>query len=241
MAEGALLLVHGFPFDGRMWAEQEAALASVRRVIAPDLPGHGRDGAAPQTGMDGMARALASRLDAEGIDAVDLGGLSMGGYVCFAFWRMFPDRVRSLALIDTKAGADNDAQRKGRDDTAAAVREKGMTVVLETMMPRLFTDAAPEAARALAEQMVLETRGETAVADLMAMRDRPDSTPLLPTITVPTLVVVGDQDPITPPSEAEAIAAAVPGARLVVVPGASHLAPLEQAEAVNRALREHLG
>jgi 3-oxoadipate enol-lactonase len=240
MADGVLLLVHGFPFDGRMWSAQEAGLASVRRVIAPDLPGHGADHGAPETSMDGMARALAARLDAEGIQAVDLGGLSMGGYVCFAFWRLFPDRVRSLALIDTRAGADNDAQREGREGTAAAVREKGVGVLAESMMPRLFTAAAPVVARESAERMILQTQVETAVADLLAMRDRPDSTSILPAITVPTLVVVGDQDPITPASEAEAIAAAVPGARLVVVPQASHLAPMEQPEAVNRALRDHL-
>jgi 3-oxoadipate enol-lactonase len=241
MAEGTLLLVHGFPFDGRMWTHQEAALGSVRRVIAADLPGHGRDGSSPETSMDGMARALATRLDAEGIDAVDLGGLSMGGYVCFAFWRLFPGRVRSLALIDTKSGADNEAGRKARDDTAASVREKGVSVLAESMMPRLFTEAAPADARELAQRMILETQVETAAADLTAMRDRPDSATTLATITVPTLVVVGDADPITPPAESEAMAAAIPGARLVIVPGASHLAPMERPEAVNQALRDFLG
>lgn len=241
MTEPVLLLVHGFPLDGRMWSAQVNALFDKRKVVAPDLDGHGTAASAPPSDtMDGMARQLARRLDALGVDQADLGGFSMGGYVVFAFLRLFPERVRSLALIDTKAGADTDAGREGRDAMAAKIREEGSKVAAEAMMPKMFTEAAPAEFRAEIERVMLEQPPETLAADLVAMRDRPDSTELLPGIRVPTLIVVGAEDPITPPSEAEAMAAAIPGARLVQVSGASHLSPVERPNDINAALRQHL-
>ncbi|HEV3231963.1 MAG TPA: alpha/beta fold hydrolase [Candidatus Dormibacteraeota bacterium] len=235
-----LLLVHGFPLDSRMWRAQVEGLAGVRTVLAPDLAGHGADRSAPATSLDGMARHLAGVLDAAGIDAVDLGGLSMGGYVVFAFLRLFPERVRSLALIDTRPGADTEAGRAGRDALAAAIREHGAAAARDAMLPKMFAGPASEAVRAETERMMLEQPPGTLVADVLAMRDRPDSTPDLAGIAVPTLVVVGAGDVITPPAEAEAMVAAIPGARLELIPGAGHLAPVEQPDAVNAALRRFL-
>jgi 3-oxoadipate enol-lactonase len=241
VTEPVLLLVHGFPLDGRMWSAQVNALFDKRKVAAPDLDGHGTAASAtPSDTVDGMARQLARRLDDLGADQADLGGFSMGGYVVFAFLRLFPDRVRSLALIDTRATADTDAGREGRDAMAAKIREEGSRVAAEAMLPKMFTDSAPAELRAESERIMLEQPPETLVADLMAMRDRPDSTDLLPAIKVPTLIVVGSEDPITPPSEAEAMAAAIPGARLVRVDAAAHLSPVERANDVNTALRQHL-
>jgi pimeloyl-ACP methyl ester carboxylesterase len=223
-----------------MWGPQVKDLSDIRRVIAPDLPGHGSDRGEPVRSVDAMADHLAQLLDSEGIDKVDLAGFSMGGYVSFAFWRRHKDRVRSLVLVDTKAPADNEQQAQGRLDLTEKVRAEGPSAAAGAMLSKLLTEAAPADARALAERMIMESAVETIVADLAALRSRPDSVPTLTTIDVPTLIIVGDQDAITPLSEAEAMAAGIAGSSLMVVPGAAHLTTLEQPAAVSKAIRAHL-
>jgi pimeloyl-ACP methyl ester carboxylesterase len=236
-----LLLVHGFPLDARMWRAQVAALGGAGEVLAPDLPGHGRASKMkPCRSMDEMARYLAGVLDQRSIDAVDLGGLSMGGYVCFAFWRLYPKRVRRLALIDTRPGADSEQGRRGRDELAARVREEGAQAAAQAMLDKMLTPAAPAGLRREVETWMLEQPREALAIDLEAMKQRPDSTPDLAGIAVPTLVLVGDGDEVTPPSVAREMANAIPGSRLAVIPGAAHLGPVQQPQAVNAALREHL-
>src|SRR5258708_29515844 len=127
MSDGlpALVLVHGFPLDGRMWREQVAALSDIRQVIAPDLPGHGENpSGSPLGSMDALAESLGALLDGQGLGAVDLAGFSMGGYVALAFCARFPDRVRSMALIDSPTAPDSDAARAGRAPLAAAIDER---------------------------------------------------------------------------------------------------------------------
>ena len=243
MSDGlpALVLVHGFPLDGRMWREQVAALSDIRQVIAPDLPGHGENpSGSPLGSMDALAESLGALLDGQGLGAVDLAGFSMGGYVALAFCARFPDRVRSMALIDSRTAPDSDAGRAGRDQLAAAIDERGAEAAADAMLPKMFTDG-------VAPQLHDEVRGwmlaqppAALVADVVAMRDRIDSGDTLAALKVPVLVVAGAHDPIIPVAEAETIAGAARSGKLVVVDGASHLAPLEQPGAVNEALRVHL-
>jgi pimeloyl-ACP methyl ester carboxylesterase len=236
-----LLLVHGFPLDGRMWQNQVEALSSDFRVIAPDLDGHGASPAgSPAHSVDEMARSLAARLDSAGLSRVHLGGFSMGGYVAFAFQRLFPDRVLSMALVDTRANADNQAGRDGRDTMAANIREGGPSVAADAMLPKMFTASVDGRVRIMVEEWMLAQPAEALVADLMAMRDRPDSTPGLADIRVPTLVIVGDEDPITPPDAAQVVAGGINGSKLVTVNGSAHLSPMEQPGQVNEALHEFL-
>lgn len=239
--DGPVLLVHGFPLDHRMWQHQVEGLSHLRPVMAPDLDGHGaaRDQKPSET-MDDLARQLARHMDDAGIDAVNLGGLSMGGYICFAFFRLFPERIRSLMLIDTKAAADTEDGRKGRDNLAARIREEGAKAAAEVMMPKMLTPAAGEKAQGVVHRMMLEQPPASLVADLMAMRDRPDSTPDLPRIQVPTLVLAGEADEVTPPAEAEKMASAIPEARLVTIPQAAHLSPVERSAEVNAAIQDFL-
>ncbi len=164
----------------------------------------------------------------------------MGGYAAFAFLHHFGERVQSLTLVDTRATADDPAGREAREAMAARIRESGATAAAEAMLPRMFTAGVGARTRTEVEQWMLEPPPETLVADAMAMRDRPDSTTILPGIGVPVLVIVGDQDPITPPADAEAMAAAIPGARLVTISNASHLSPVEQPEQVSAAMRDFL-
>jgi len=242
--ETALLLIHGFPLDHRMWAAQMAALSAQVHVIAPDLRGFGRS-AATMSGaltMDQHADDLAALLDALGVERAIVGGLSMGGYVAFAFWRRHRQRVAALILADTRAEPDSPQARANRDAAAQKVRQAGVAALADEMLPRLLAPANlanPRVAERL-RAMILAQPAETVIAALAGLRDRPDSRPTLPTIAVPTLVLVGEQDALTPPADAAALAAAIPGARLVAIPAAGHMSPMENPRAVNAALREFI-
>lgn len=235
----ALVLVHGFPFDRRMWARQLAGLSHLRRVVAVDLRGRGRSAAglpSPRSGIDVHADDVARIIAAAGHDRADVAGQSMGGYVALALWRRHPEVVRSLVLISTRAEGDSPEARAGRDASVALVAERGTIALADGMLPKLLAPAAGAEIRAKVAEMFEQTPAETAVADLLAMRDRPDSTPVLPTISVPTLVVHGAEDAIVSRESSEGMAARIPGAGLAVVPGAGHLSPMENPDAVNAAL-----
>jgi pimeloyl-ACP methyl ester carboxylesterase len=238
----ALLLIHGFPLDHRMWAAQLAGLSAHARVIAPDLRGFGRSAAAPLARpltMDQHADDLAGLLDHLGIGSAVVAGLSMGGYIAFAFWRRHRARVQALVLADTRAEGDSPQAQANRDASAAKVRAAGVAAIAGDMLPRLLAPAGLANPR-LAERMramMADQPAETVIAALGGLRDRPDSRPTLPAITVPTLVLVGAHDALTPPADATALAATIPGARLVIIPAAGHMSPLENPRAVNAALR----
>lgn len=239
-----LLLIHGFPLDHRMWDAQAVGLADQARVIAPDLRGFGRSAAAvagPLT-MDQHADDLAGLLDALKIGRAVVAGLSMGGYIALAFWRRHRARVQALVLADTRAEADAPPAQANRDAAAAKVRATGVAAIVEDMLPRLLAPAnlaRPRLADRL-RAMMMEQPAEMVIAALAGLRDRPDSRPTLPTIAAPTLVLVGEHDALTPPADATALAAAIPTARLVVIPAAGHMSPLENPRAVNAALRVFL-
>lgn len=237
----ALVFLHGYPFDGTMWRHQAGAFPGWRTLI-PDLRGLGRSDA-PDLGysMATYADDLAGLLDAIGVDEVVLAGLSMGGYVAFEFLRRHRPRVRGLVLADTRAQADSAEGRKGREIAMAAAREGGAPLIADQMLPRLLGPAAPESLRESVRAMMAAAPVAGLLGALAAMRDRPDSSGLLPSLAgLPTLVLVGADDQLTPPKDAEAIAKAIPGARLAVIPHAGHLAPLEQPEVFNEHLRAWL-
>ncbi|MBA3521956.1 MAG: alpha/beta fold hydrolase [Gemmatimonadales bacterium] len=240
----AVLFVHGYPLDRTIWAHQVASLEGFRR-IAPDLRGMGQSDA-PDLGysMGMYAADLAALLDTLEVDQVVLCGLSMGGYVAFEFLRRWPERVRGLVLLDTRAGPDSAEGKRARDAAAAVARERGAEAIAGAMLSQVLaaetTTRLPEMAERV-RALMAATPVAGVVGALAAMRDRPDSTPLLPTLTdLPTLVIVGEHDELTPPEQARAMAGAIPRARLVVVPGAAHLPPLERPDETTRMLREFL-
>lgn len=243
-----LVLIHGFPLDRTLWAAQIRHLADVARVITPDLRGFGES--APSVPgdavtMDTYADDVRALLDALGVKSAVIAGLSMGGYIAFAFYRKYAARVRGLILANTKAGADSPEGKKGRDDNAALAREKGVAEIAERMLPKMFTPQTiaeqSETANAVRAMMSRQSV-EAVVAALIALRDRPDSTPTLAQISVPTLIITGADDNLIPPKESELMREAlrVPDARWVSIPGAAHLSNIEQPEAFNRAVREFL-
>lgn len=236
----AILFIHGFPLDRWMWHHQVAALTGYRR-IAPDLPGLGQ--APPLAGpptVAAYASALARQLDDLGIGSVVLCGLSMGGYIAFECLRQWPERVIGLALMDTRADADTPEGKEGRDRLIAEVRRRGAVAAADAMMPRLVGSATTASQPGWLDELrkrIERTPVEGVVGALEAIKSRPDSLPLLPSIAVPTLVLVGAEDVITPPAVAEEMAAQIRGAELVVVPGAGHLPTLEQPHPVTEALQ----
>ena len=228
----AVLFIHGYPFDHTIWTHQVAALDGWCR-IAPDLRGMGQSDA-PDLGynMETYARDLAELLDLLGARDVVVVGLSMGGYVAFEFLRRWRQRVRGLVLMDTRAEADTPEARSARDGSAATAREQGPEAVAEVMLPKVLGASTMAGAPATVERvraMMAATPVAGIVGALGAMRDRPDSTPLLAELDgLPTLVMVGDEDEVTPPAQAKVMADAIPGANLVVIRSAGHLAPLER-------------
>jgi 3-oxoadipate enol-lactonase len=188
--------------------------------------------------MATYADDLAALLDAIGVDDVVLAGLSMGGYVAFEFLRRHRPRVRALVLADTRAQADSAEGRKGREAAMGVAREGGAPLIAEQMLPKLLAKDAPDSLRDEVRAMMAAAPVPGILGALAAMRDRPDSTELLTTLGgLATLVVVGAEDALTPPKDAEGMAKAIPGAKLAIIPGAGHLAPLEQPTAFNQHLQ----
>ncbi len=244
-----LVLLHGFPLSREMWVGQVESLGGLCRVITPDLRGHGQsdspDGAYT---MDEMADDVVELLDGLEIkQPVLLGGLSMGGYVALSLVLRYPDRVRGLILSDTRAAADTPEAAQGREDTARDVlRESSARRMIETMVPRLFSKLTREKQPQRVEAMlaIMEGTSPKGIAGaLRGMAIRPDRRGDLKLIKVPTLVLVGEDDVISPPAEAREIAKSIANARLEIIPGAGHLAPYENPTPTNTAIirfLEHL-
>ena len=234
-----LVFIHGFPLDSRMWIGQLSGLAKARRCVAVDLRGRGLstiDDPEPRFTMDLFADDVAATLDELGVQTADVCGLSMGGYVAFAFWRRHRDRVRSMILCDTKAEADSDEAKAGREKTAQLVLEQGMEALHEQLGPKLLaSDPTPEARESLRAMFMAQLPAVIA-ADALAMRDRPDSSPDLPGIDVPVLWIHGEEDQLMPIDGARATAEKIPGARFAAIPRGGHMAPMENPNAANEAL-----
>ncbi len=240
-----VVLLHGFPFGLAMWDPQVAALEGRYRVVAYDGRGHGGSGTGDGPfAFEDLVDDLLGVLEGQGIDGAVLVGLSMGGYVALRFAEREPARVRALVLADTKSDADGDAAKLKRAGGLRLLRAGGSKAFAESSLRTLL---AFETIRSRPE-IVAKTRGMMEAcpaagigANLLAMAGRTDTTGSLGRIAVPTLVLVGEKDGLTPPSDAKALASRIPGARLVEIPGAAHLSNLEDPEAFNAALLSFLG
>jgi pimeloyl-ACP methyl ester carboxylesterase len=237
----AALLVHGFPLDHHMWDPLlQADGPADRALVAVDLRGHGDS---PWAGdevhsMELLADDLASVVERLDLGPVDLVGLSMGGYVALAFCERHPELVRTLGLVDTRAGADGPEAREGRDRMIADVASNGMTWLADTMLPKLVAPGAHERVRAAIRGMIEGQSFETVAADLRGMRERSDRSGILSGIEAPVAVVVGEEDAITPPVAARAMAEELADVRLRLVPGAGHMTPMERPDEVRQALAD---
>jgi len=240
-----IVFVHGFPLSHAMWHEQLSDLASDFRVIAPDLRGFGdSDVTAGIVLMDTFADDLAAILSQIGIDRTQkivLCGLSMGGYIAWQFVRKYSDRLLGLIQCDTRALPDTPAGIASRRKLAATVLKHGTEPVAAMMLPNLFspvTNGTRQQVVELTRQCLLATSPEGIAAAALGMAARTDATGDLPAIRIPSLLIVGEHDPISTVEEMQSIASAMPNAKLAVIPAAGHLSPLENPVPVNRAIRE---
>jgi len=237
-----LVFLHAFPLSRRMWDSQLLYLSRRFRVVTIDLRGHGEsDAPLWRYRLEESADDVNGLLDHLAIDRAVLIGLSMGGYLAFAFYRQYARRVKGLVLADTRAGADSAEGREGRFQMAQTAYKKGASAIAELMLPKLFVPATlagkPEIVRQV--RSIIEANEISGIAgDLMAMAERPDSSAMLPTISCPTLIIVGEEDVATPPAESRFMADKIPGARLAVIPAAGHLSNVEQPDVFNRVVEE---
>jgi len=234
----AVLFIHGFPFDHALWRHQMALPGWTS--VAPDLRGAGRS---PAPGgayaMRDYAEDLIGVLDALQLEHAVFCGLSMGGYVLFEILRRFPARVRAAVLANTKAAGDTPEGKRDRDALAAVVERDGAAAIAD----RMITKVVGKTSQAERQDLVAEVRTmmlrqpvQGIVGALRAMRDRPDSSPLLPSIALPTLLIAGDEDQVTPATPMREMARAIRGATITVIASAGHVSPLEQPRAFNEAL-----
>lgn len=239
-----LALLHAFPLSGDMWEPQLEGLADACRLVAVDMRGFGRTPLGPGPySLEDLARDLADLMARLGTERFVLGGLSMGGYVAFAFQRLFGDRLSGLILADTRAGADAPAARERRYQSIAQVEARGTLELSRTMPGTLLgTSTHAHQSELVARIGAWIERADPAavIAAQRAMAERPDATAQLPTIQVPTLVVVGEEDTLSPPAEAEAMVRDLPIAKLALIPRAGHLSNLENPGAFNRAVRDFM-
>jgi 3-oxoadipate enol-lactonase len=235
----ALVLIHAFPLSGAMWEHERRSLRDAADpIIAPSLPGFG--GTAVPRGdasMDDYADSVIAAMDAAKIERAAVAGISMGGYVAFAMWRRYRERIERLFLADTRAEADTDEARDKRLRLAALVREHGIEALLKTP-PQWLRKGSPHWDPLL--KMIRGQAPEGVAQGSIAMAHRPDSRPDLSTIDVPTAVVVGEDDSITPLEMSQTMTDAIPGSTLSIIPGAGHIANIEAPTAFEAALRAWL-
>jgi pimeloyl-ACP methyl ester carboxylesterase len=237
----AVVLLHAFPLSSALWLAPREGLSGSCRVVTPDQRGFGGSPLGDDApSLDEAADDVAALLDSLALDRVVLGGLSMGGYVAMAFLRRHADRVAALILADTKAGADPPQARANRERIATAVTaDESSTVLVDEVLPTLLGETTV-AERPLVTGRVkalVQAAPAAAVAWAQrAMAARPDSFDTLRTVSVPTLVLVGAEDTLSAPEDAKAMADAVTGARLEILPRAGHLSALEGPEEFNAAV-----
>ncbi|HUS14837.1 MAG TPA: alpha/beta hydrolase [Chloroflexia bacterium] len=235
-----LVLVHGFPFDGTIWAAQLAALGDVARLLVPDLPGFGHSTPLPgppeAARIEHYAAALLAWADGLGLASFTLAGHSMGGYVALAVARLAPARLAGLVLVGSRAGADTSDGVARRYALAAAVAEHGPIAAVDAMLPRLLGSPYSRQTAQVREIMLRQSTSGLLPA-IYAMATRPDSTAALATIAAPALLLAGTDDATIPPSESELMRDHLRSAAYVEIPGAGHVPMLEAPEAVNAALR----
>ncbi len=233
----AIVLLHAFPLHSGMWARQIEAMRKRYRVIAPDYPGLGKSAPGPAAAtMEILAEIVTGLLERIGVTRAVFAGLSMGGYLCFELYRRAPSLFRGLALCDTRPGADTPEGAQNRERFAENAIAKGLPWVADEMTPKLLRPHPDVAAVREVRRLIAEGTPAGVAAAQRGMAKRPDSAPTLAKITCPTLVVVGEQDTLTPPPESEMMAAAVKGAKLVKIPATGHLSNIEDPKAFEEAL-----
>jgi 3-oxoadipate enol-lactonase len=252
----AILFLNAFPLNQTMWDDQIAEFSPTHRVVTFDWPGFGESHAtqlAPGAGLAPYGLAALMLLDHLEIDCAHVCGLSMGGYAALELWRLAPHKFRSLILCDTRATSDSTAAREGRHEMIASVSKNGTGALAAIMIPRLLGDSTRRESGSAGiiervREMISTCSAEGVILSQLAMADRMDSSDLLSEIGrrsvdssgFKSLIIAGNEDKLTPPSEMMALARAIPGSQFATIDDAGHLPNLEQPRAFNRILKAFL-
>lgn len=239
-----VVLLHAFPLSSEMWRPQADFLKPYVRLITPDLPGFGKSSRQKTPSIAGMALEVARLLDQLEIrEPVFVGGLSMGGYAAFEFYRQFPERVRGLGLFSTRAAADTPEARAKRMKTIELIRTSGLEPFTQAVIPNLLGKTTLEknpAAAARVKEIIFKNDPAGVTDSLLAMAERRDSSDLLAGLKIPVVVAAGGEDLFIPLAEARAMHARIPGAAFELFAHAGHLMNLEDPEIFNAALKRFL-
>ena len=238
-----IVWIHGYPLSGRIFTPQ-TSISGFRHIV-PDLPGFGSSPAdAARATMDDFADGIIGLADNLSLTKFIVAGLSMGGYIAFAVIRKAADRIAAVILLDTRETPDSDQVRADRMSMIARVEASGTNAVFESMLPKLLCAQTLRSNSVLVDETrrILESASPAGITSaLSAMASRPDSTSTARSIKVPTLIIVGADDSLTPPSDSERMHALIEHSQLNIVQGAGHLTTLEQPELTSRAISEFLG
>ena len=238
----ALLLVHGFPLDRRIWQDVAAKIPPSVRLILPDLRGHGKSALPPgPCTIDDYARDLLGLMDKLAVQKFFIAGHSMGGYILFALHRIAPERIAGGALVSSRALPDTEESRKTREATAQRAEKEGPGFLAGTMPEKAVGNAPPPGVLDTLRTVIRGAQAKGVAAASRAMASRLDATPQLPKIAFPTVVFAGRGDKIVPPAESEAMARAIPGAKLVWCENSGHVPMLEEPDLVARELSALVG
>lgn len=240
MAADGVLLIHAFPLDASMWEPQRQAFAAETKVVAVNLPGFGGAASAGEVmTMSAAADVAAAAARDAGLARALVVGLSMGGYVALALWRQHPGLVAGFVFANTKAEADDEAGKERRRQLAARLRAEGNGFMVASPPP-LLSEQPPPGLLDQVKGIIAKQPAASIAAAALGMAERPDSTPDLASITVPTLVITSSKDTLIPADATKPLADGIKGAKYEVLDGAGHLSNLEAADAFNELLREHL-
>ena len=235
-----IVFLHAFPLNRSMWEPQVKGLKSQFRIITVDLRGHGKSEAPMwRYSLDQFAEDTKNLLDHLGIAKAVFVGLSMGGYILFSLYRKYPSLFDALVLADTRATADTPEAKSTRFSMAQIAYKRGSSTIADLMLPKLLGQTSLSHRQDLVKQlrhMITANQISGIVGDLMAMEERPDSTPLLRSLKIPTLVIVGEEDLASPPEEVQGMAEHIPGAKFIIIPEAGHVSNLEQPELFNQTV-----
>ncbi len=234
-----IVFVHGFPLDHRIWTEQLAGLSDRFRVIAVDLKGFGASHSTEAFTIDSMADELAEFIRAAAGGRCTLAGLSMGGYVAFSLAVRHPELLKGLAIVCSKAEADTQQGKEGRQKMAELAMKEGSKPVAQQMLPRMFAPGTYTSRPDLVEKLtqIMEGCPPTTIANAcFAMRDRADRTPDLPNLAMPVAIILGEQDAIIPAEMGQKMAAACKQGSFYLIRNAGHLAPMEEPASFNEVM-----
>lgn len=239
-----VLFVHGFPFSGAMWEPQMEAAGRFYRTVSYDIRGLGRSGIGDgQYTIEGHVDDLIGLLDHLDIDKTVLAGLSMGGYIALRALERNPERFLAAVLCDTRSEGDDNAGKLKRAAAAAAVKQSGAGAFADSFVPAVFAPESfqtkPQAVQ-LIRDIIAATSPLAIAGHLIAMAGRTDTTASLASIGIPTLIMVGEKDAVTPPACAQAMHERIPGSELHLVPGAAHMSNLENPEFFNARLLDFM-